>query len=49
MEASIPIHFTERTKGGLTIDGEDGKTKAEIDLLLQNGDTIMAVEIKATP
>ena len=45
----LGYHFTERTKGGLTIDGEDGKTKAEIDLLLQNGDTVMAVEIKATP
>ena len=45
----LGYHFSERAKGGLTIDGEDGKTKAEIDLLLQNGDTIMAVEIKATP
>jgi hypothetical protein len=45
----LGYHFTERTKAGLTIDGEDGKTRAEIDLLLQNGDTIMAVEIKATP
>ena len=45
----LGYHFSERTNGSLAIDGEDGKTKAEIDLLLQNGDTIMAVEIKATP
>ena len=45
----LGYHFTERTKSGLTIDGEDGKTKAEIDFLMQNGDTVMAVEIKATP
>ena len=45
----LGYHFDARSPGGLIIDGEDGKTKAEIDLLLENGDTIMAVEIKVTP
>ena len=45
----LGYHFSERAEGGLKIEGEDGKTKAEIDLLLQNGNTIMAVEVKATP
>ena len=42
-------HFDAMAKGGFTIQGEDGKTKAEIDLLLENSNTVMAVEVKATP
>ena len=45
----LGYHFSEVAKGGLRIDGEDGKTKAEIDLLLQNGNTVMAVEVKSKP
>ena len=39
-------HFDEEATGGVKIK-EDGKIKAEIDLLLQNDDTVMAVEVKA--
>ena len=45
----LGYHFTERADNGWIIYGEDGKTKAEIDLLLQNGDTVMAVEVKTKP
>ena len=45
----LGYHFDAIAKGGITINGEDGKTKAEIDLLLENGETIMAVEVKTTP
>ena len=45
----LGYHFDARSPGGQVIDGEDGKTKAEIDLLLENGDTIMAVEVKSKP
>ena len=41
-------HFDERAEGNYKIEGENGKVKAEIDLLLQNDDTVMAVEVKAT-
>ena len=40
--------FSEVMPGGCKIL-ENNKTKTEIDLLLQNGETIMAVEVKATP
>ena len=45
----LGYHFDTMARGGFTINGEDGKTKAEIDLLLENGNTIMAVEVKAKP
>ena len=45
----LGYHFGEMLPGGLIIKGEDGKSKAEIDLLLQNSDTIMAVEVKSKP
>ena len=41
--------FEEMATKGCTIRGKDGKIRAEIDLLLLNGDTILAVEVKATP
>ena len=41
--------FEEMATKGCIIRGDDGKTKAEIDLLLENGDTVMAVEVKAKP
>ncbi|MCL2793537.1 MAG: hypothetical protein FWD87_10670, partial [Spirochaetaceae bacterium] len=40
--------FNKVMPGGYKIF-EDNKTKTEIDLLLQNGEIIMAVEVKATP
>jgi len=36
-----------KTPGGHKIYGEDGKLIAEIDILLENGETVMAVEVKA--
>ena len=44
----LGYHFDAMTRGGQEIRGENGKIKAEIDLLMENGDTIMAVEVKAT-
>ena len=41
--------FSEAAPGGHRIFDENGKTQTEIDLLLENGDTIMAVEVKAKP
>ena len=45
----LGYHFDEIAEGNYKIQGEDGKIKAEIDLLLQNDDTVMAVEVKVTP
>ena len=45
----LGYHFDAMATKGFIIRGEDGKTKAEIDLLLLNDNTIMAVEVKATP
>ena len=45
----LGYHFTANSPGGHIILGEDGKSKAEIDFLLENGETIMAVEVKVTP
>ena len=41
--------FGEVAPGGCKIIGTDGKTKTEIDLLLQNDETVMAVEVKVKP
>jgi hypothetical protein len=40
--------FGEVAPGGVKII-EDDKTKTEIDLLLENGETVMAVEVKVKP
>ena len=45
----LGYHFNADSPGGHIIRGEDGKSKAEIDFLLENGSTIMAVEVKTTP
>ena len=45
----LGYHFGARSPGGHIIDGENGKIKAEIDVLLENGETLMAVEVKVTP
>lgn len=42
-------HFDGVAPGGYIVRDEQGKIKTEIDLLLENGETIMAVEIKAKP
>jgi septal ring factor EnvC (AmiA/AmiB activator) len=42
-------HFDTIAAGGLKILGEDGKTKTEIDLLLENDKFIIALEVKAKP
>ena len=39
--------FESMATKGLTIYGEKGKVKAEIDILLENGDFIIAVEVKS--
>ena len=41
--------FGEVSPGGHKIYGEDGKIKTEIDILLENGETVMAVEVKVKP
>ena len=45
----LGYHFTAIAKGGCTIWDNDGKFKAQIDLLMENSDTIMAVDIIETP
>ena len=41
--------FGSISPGGHRIVGEDGKVKTEIDILLENGEYIMAVEVKTRP
>ena len=43
----LGFHFGEVLPGGIRIVGDDGKIKSEVDLLLQNNETVIAVEIKA--
>jgi len=45
----LGYHFDEVMPGGTEIKNEKGKILAEIDLLLENGDCVMAVEVKAVP
>ena len=45
----LGFFFEEVSPGGVKIIGENGKTKTEIDLLLQNGETVIALEVKAKP
>ncbi|MCL2381983.1 MAG: hypothetical protein FWC64_10430 [Treponema sp.] len=45
----LGYHFGSASPGGHKIFDRQGNTKTEVDLLLENGDTIMAIEIKATP
>ena len=45
----LGYHFEAISPGGHIIKGENGKSRAEIDLLLENGETIMAVEVKSKP
>ena len=45
---ALGFTFGEVSNGKKVVDAE-GKTIAEVDLLLENGDTIMVVEVKAKP
>jgi hypothetical protein len=45
----LGYHFGTIAAGGVRLEDEHGKTKTEIDLLLENGEIIMAVEVKAKP
>jgi len=45
----LGYHFGSHAPGGIKIFDEQGKTKTEIDFLLENGETIMALEVKTKP
>jgi hypothetical protein len=45
----LGYHFGSYSPGGQRIENEQGKILTEIDLLLENGETIMAVEVKVKP
>jgi predicted AAA+ superfamily ATPase len=45
----LGYHFESIMPGGIKILDKEGKTRAEIDLLLENGDSIVAVEVKTRP
>ena len=45
----LGYHFDAVSPGGHKILDEKGKEKTEIDILLENGDCIMAVEVKTKP
>jgi len=45
----LGYHFDRCAPGGMKIYDERGNTKAEIDLLMENGTTIMVLEVKAKP
>jgi len=48
--AELGYHFEDIKERNYKIPGEKrGKTKAEYDLLLENDDTILAVEVKTRP
>jgi hypothetical protein len=46
---ALGFHFDAIAPGGLCIGEPGGQTLAEIDLLLENRETMIAVEIKAKP
>ncbi|MDR0512161.1 MAG: hypothetical protein LBG93_03550 [Treponema sp.] len=45
----LGYHFGSYNPGGTRIFDERGNTKTEIDMLLENGSTIMALEVKTKP
>jgi hypothetical protein len=45
----LGYRFGETLSGGVRIYDDDGKIKTEVDMLLQNGDTVMAIEVKVEP
>ena len=44
----LGYHFDGVASGGYKILDEKGKSKTEVDILLENGECIIAVEVKAT-
>jgi hypothetical protein len=46
---ALGYRFDSISPGGKKITDEQGKTLAEVDLLLENGEYIVAVEVKARP
>jgi hypothetical protein len=42
-------HFGEVYEGGAKIFDKNGQKKAEIDILMENGETVLAVEVKSKP
>ncbi|MDR2719097.1 MAG: hypothetical protein LBB89_13665 [Treponema sp.] len=45
----LGYHFGGVAPGGYRIHDKEGKVRTEIDILLENGDTVMAVEVKTRP
>ena len=45
----LGYHFLGIRPGGYAISDEHGRIKTEIDLLMENGETIMAIEVKSKP
>ena len=45
----LGYHFDRCAPGGLKLFDERGNTKTQIDLLMENGTTIMALEVKTKP
>ena len=45
----LGYHFGSCWPGGIILYDEKGNAKTEIDLLLENGETVMAIEVKARP
>ena len=45
----LGYHFGSYAPGGIKILNEQGKAKTEIDFVLENGETIMALEVKTKP
>ncbi|MDR2575533.1 MAG: hypothetical protein LBC52_03730 [Treponema sp.] len=44
----LGYHFSAAAEGGYKIRDNNGKTLAQIDILLENDDYVIAVEVKAT-
>jgi ribosomal protein L9 len=42
----IGFHFTDVSPGGRKFFDEQGKVRTQVDILLENGESIMAVEVK---
>jgi hypothetical protein len=45
----LGFHFDSISSGGLKILDENGKVKTEVDLVLENGEYIIALEVKSKP
>ena len=45
----LGYHFDNVATRGCKVYGENGKVKTEIDILLENGETTIAVEVKSKP